>query len=116
MSRCKCVFLGLFVLVLFAAPAYSQAPLICTMSATPPTVRSEGLAEKMGDIVLHCSGGTPGLVITGNLSISLSVPITNRLISGTTSDLVVTVDTGSGPVAASFSAQLLTPQTVSLNN
>ena len=69
----------------------------------------------MGDIVLGCSGGTPGLVITGNLSISLSVPITNRLISGTTSDIVVTVDTGSGPVAAPFSAQLLTPQTVSLN-
>ena len=69
----------------------------------------------MGDIVLGCSGGTPGTAVTGNLSISLTVPITNRLISGTAGDIVVTVNSGSGPVAVPFTAQLTSPQTVSLN-
>src|SRR5438270_11250722 len=89
--------LSALIFILLAHPAYSQSPMICTVSATPPKVRAEGLAEKMGDIVLSCSGGTPGLVITGNLSVSLSVPITNRLTPGTAGDIVVPVDTGSGP-------------------
>jgi uncharacterized protein (TIGR03437 family) len=78
-------------------------------------VRLEGLAEKMGDIVLGCSGGTPGLVITGNLSVQLTVPITNRLSGGASGDIVVTVDTGSGPVPQTVPEQLQTPQVVSFN-
>jgi uncharacterized protein (TIGR03437 family) len=86
------------------------------VSATPVAVRSEGLAEKLGDIVLGCSGGTPGLTITGNLTVQLSVPITNRLSPGTAGDIVVTVDTGSGQVSANVQQQQLqTPQVVSLN-
>src|SRR5215471_17101653 len=106
MSRCKCAFFALIVLVLFARPSYSQAPLICRVSATPPTVRIEGLAEKMGDIVLDCSGGTPGLVVTGNLTVQLSVPLTNRLTAGTAGDIVITADTGSGQVAVPVAQQL----------
>src|SRR5437588_5095589 len=114
MLRPACAFVLVLLFVFFAVPSYSQSPLVCTVSATPPTVRIEGLAEKMGDVVLGCSGGTPGLVVTGNLSISLTVPITNRLTSGTAGDIVVTVDTGSGPLPTPVLAQLLTPQVVSL--
>ena len=109
------IALGFFLSSL-SVPSFAQTPLFCTASATPLTVRIEGLAEKMGDIVLSCSGGTPGAVITGNLSISLTVPITNRLTPGTPSDLVLTADTGSGPIPVAFTAQLISPQTVSLNN
>lgn len=115
MLRPGCILFLAFLFVFFAVPSYSQSPLICTVSATPPTVRNEGLAEKMGDLVLGCSGGTPGLVVTGNLSISLTVPITNRLTPGTAGDIVVTVDTGSGPLPTPVVAQLVTPQVVSLN-
>jgi uncharacterized protein (TIGR03437 family) len=112
----RTTFIALVILfTLFSIPGFSQNPLFCTANATPLTVRIEGLAEKMGDIVLNCSGGTPGAVITGNLSISLSVPVTNRLTPGTASDIVVTADTGSGPVPLSFTAQQIAPQTVSLN-
>ena len=116
MPRSTCITtLGFVVVSLFPAFTQAQTPLTCTVSATPSTVRIEGLAEKMGDIVLGCSGGTPGTAVTGNLSISLTVPITNRLISGTAGDIVVTVNSGSGPVAVPFTAQLTSPQTVSLN-
>jgi uncharacterized protein (TIGR03437 family) len=117
MSRCKFAFFNAFLLAFLALPAYSQGPLICPVSATPVIVRSEGLAEKMGDIVLKCTGGTPGLVITGNLSISLSVPITNHLAPGATGDILVTVDTGLGPIQQSVNEELQTPQgqVVSLN-
>src|SRR5215813_13954368 len=108
MSRCKVAFFGFIFLALFATPSYSQAPLICSVSATPVAVRAEGLAEKMGDIVLGCSGGTPGLVVTGNLTVQLSVPITNRLSAGTGGDIVLTVDTGSGQVPVSVVEQLQT--------
>src|ERR1044072_1023355 len=108
MSRCKRAFFIVFILALFAVPSYSQAPLVCTVSATPVTVRSEGLAEKMGDIVLGCTGGTPGLTITGNLTVQLTVPITNRLNAGTGGDIVITADTGSGPVPVSVVRQLPT--------
>src|SRR6266496_2896306 len=106
MPRSTSITLGLILFTLFSVPSFSQTPLFCTASATPLAVRIEGLAEKMGDIVLGCSGGTPGAVITGNLSISLSVPITNRLTAGTPSDIVVTADTGSGPLPVAFTAQL----------
>ena len=114
MLRFTCI-LGLIFLTVFSVPAFSQTPLFCTASATPLTVRIEGLAEKMGDIVLTCSGGTPGAVVTGNLAISLSVPITNRLTPGTPSDIVVTADTGPGAVPVAFNPLLISPQTVSLN-
>src|SRR5438034_7150011 len=108
MPRFVCsVAFGLILLTLLSVPSYSQSPLLCTASATPPNVRLEGLAEKMGDIVLGCTGGTPGAVITGNLGISLSVPITNRLTPGTPSDIVVTVNTGSGETPVLFTAQLI---------
>jgi hypothetical protein len=65
-------------------------------SAVPPTLRSEGLTELVGDIVLNCSGGTPtpaGLQIPqANITIFLNTQVTSRLYSGTTSEAVLTVD------------------------
>jgi uncharacterized protein (TIGR03437 family) len=58
----------------------------------------------MGDIILSCSGGTPGAVVSGGITISLNAPITNRLTAGTASDLVVTIDTGAGPQPGAVTA------------
>ena len=104
---------ALFFSVL-SLPAYAQNPLFCQAGATPLTVRSEGLAEKVGDIILQCSGGTPAAVVTGGITISLNVPITNRLTAGTAHDIVVTVDTGAGPVGATVAATSLNTVTVAL--
>ena len=45
----------------------------CAVSAVPNLVRAEGLTERMGDILLQCSGSNPGSVLSGNLSVFLPV-------------------------------------------
>lgn len=78
----------------------AQTTITCEASAQPPLVRAEGIAERTGDISLACSGGAPGLQITGNLSLFLNVNITNRVASNGSNqvnDMVLTVDNGSGP-------------------
>src|SRR5579885_1101921 len=79
--------------------AKGQAALNCTALSTPTPVRGEGITERVGDIALLCSGGTPSAQVKGNFSVILSVPITNRLAanSSTVTGVVFTVDNGSGP-------------------
>jgi uncharacterized protein (TIGR03437 family) len=78
------------------------------------TVRAEGLTERMGDIVLTCSGGTPGLIFSGNLTVLLTVDVTNKLGANNVVDAQLSVDTGSGPTPAGL-AQLAAPSAVSFN-
>jgi hypothetical protein len=65
-------------------------------SGVPPTVRSEGLTELTGDIVLNCSGGTPTpvgqFIPQANITIFLNTQVTSRLLSGSQSEAVLTVD------------------------
>jgi uncharacterized protein (TIGR03437 family) len=106
---------GPFVpLALFASLAYSQTPLLCTASAVPRQVRAEGIAERVGDVLLNCSGGTPGATVTANLTLFLSVNVTNKLANNVT-DVQLTVDTGAGPVAANVSGQPYGPNAVVFN-
>jgi len=52
--------------------------LTCTASANAPIIRAEGLTERMGDILVSCSG-RPNATISGNLTVFLDVNVTNRL-------------------------------------
>src|SRR5579864_8421318 len=102
--------------VLFSASlCYSSNALVCSASAVPLIIHSEGLAERMGDIVLSCSGGTPGAAMLGNLTIDLGVNVTNKLGVNNTVDAQLTVDTGSGPSPFGGTAQLTPPNTVTFN-
>jgi uncharacterized protein (TIGR03437 family) len=66
-------------------------------SGVPLQVRAEGLTERMGDILLQCSGYNPGTALSGNLTIFLPAGITNRVDSNNlTQDSVLFVDYGSG--------------------
>jgi hypothetical protein len=74
------------VLLGSAAMASAQTGMTCqTSSGTPPFVRSEGIAELLGDIVLLCTGGTPtpaGQPVAGvNINVLLNTNITSRLLS-----------------------------------
>ena len=75
--------------------------MFCTPSAVPPIVRSEGITERTGDILLDCTRGTPGAIVKGNLTVFLNVSVTNKLLANNTTDVLLTVDTGTiiqGPV------------------
>jgi uncharacterized protein (TIGR03437 family) len=104
------------LLLLFSANlSYSQSALICIPSAVPAVVHSEGLSERVGDIVLSCSGGTPGVTINGNLTVFLTVNVTNKLAANNTVDARLSVDTGSGPSPSSVAPQLAAPNAVAFN-
>jgi hypothetical protein len=72
----------------FVPAASAQAPAFtCVANAgTPPTVRSEGLTELVGDLVLSCTGGTPTqagqFVPQVNIQLFLNTNITSRLVGG----------------------------------
>ena len=92
--------LGRFLLpVLLVSSSVAHAALTCTISGAALPVRSEGLAERMGDVTLLCSGGSPGDHISGALFLLLTVPFTNRVLPDGTLNLPLTVVNGDGSIA-----------------
>jgi len=109
------LFYSLFSLFLVTS-AFAQN-LTCNVAAQPPLVREEGLTERTGDIELTCAGGTPSAQIMGNLTLFLSVNITNRLAAGNTvTGVIFTADNGSGPQTITAPGVLTAPSTLVYNN
>ena len=73
-------------------------PFTCSANvAVPPVVRSEGITELVGDILLSCTGGKPtpaGQVIpTAAISVTLNTQVTNRLLNQSgQSDALLMID------------------------
>ncbi len=75
MAAFRKVFLALVVVALAAATASAQ--VICTGGASPKIVRTEGLTELLGDIVLSCNitAGTPASSF--NIQVTLNTNATS---------------------------------------
>ena len=61
-----------------------NAPLTCNAAAgVPYTLRSEGVTELLGDLILTCTGGTPTILNTQiplqNFQISINTNVTSRI-------------------------------------
>ncbi len=97
--------------------AVAQTSFSCNTLATPLSVRGEGITERVSDITLDCTGGTPSAKITGNFTVNLNVHVTNRLApnSETLTGLILTVDNGSGPQPIATPATLAAPNTLAFN-
>ena len=91
--------------------AFAQHPggglVTCVAGSTPTVVRSEGLAEILGDIVLSCTtniaGGLPPTIQT-NFNVTLNTNVTNNINFGaggavTDAVLVINENTVGGPNA-----------------
>ena len=77
------------------------------LTSSPIPVRAEGLTERVGILVLNCSGYNSGAAISGSLQVSLPVAITNRLGSNNqTTDVVVSANLGSGYVPLPVTGQI----------
>ncbi|MEO7143939.1 MAG: hypothetical protein ABI165_10630, partial [Bryobacteraceae bacterium] len=108
-------FLGLLAFLGAAGSLFAQNPILtCAVSANPPVVHAEGITERTGDVVLACTGGTPNARVSGNLSLFLSVAVTNRITAAGNPDVGLTIDAGSGPIAANV-APMLSGNTVAFN-
>src|SRR5665213_4235483 len=66
------------VTLLFSFSSFAQLPT-CTFNSTANSVHQEGLAERVGNITVTCSGGTVGATVSLQLFISLNANITNRV-------------------------------------
>ena len=87
------------ILPLALCAAFAQVPnpvVRCQVTTTPVSVRAEGLTEPLGDVVVQCSA-IPDAAFTGNITLYLPVPITNRVdAAGMTQEGLLSVDLGSG--------------------
>ena len=82
---------------IFHSASFSQTgPAFCVVSAESPIIRSEGIAERAGDIVLECTGGRPGAVEEGNLTVLPAAAVTNRVAADGTLDATLTINSGAG--------------------
>ncbi len=106
--------LRLLVSILVTSSFANANVLTCTPSAVTPSLHAEGLAERLGDIVLTCVDGQPG-PLSGNLNVFLNVNVTNKLTPQGNADAVLTVDTGTGPVSAGVPPALLSANQIAFN-
>lgn len=79
------------------ASAQTTPPLTCQANAgATPLVRSEGLAELTGDVVIICTGGTPTAagqtVPQVNIQVFLNTNVTSRLVADPLSEALLLID------------------------
>src|SRR6266498_1297439 len=86
------------LLMVPAAFAQVAPALQCTAKADgiPMTVRSEGVAEPLSDIIVTCTGGTAtpvtGNVAQVNITVFLSVSVTSQTVNLPFSEVLLIVD------------------------
>ena len=98
--KCLLAFAGVALLAsLGSSTAYAQGGFTCNANAgTPNIVRSEGVAEEVGDLILNCTGGTftpAGTPIPlSNVQISLNTNVTSRIVAatGNISEALILID------------------------
>ena len=75
--------LSLF-LILYVTSCVAQAPFACeTVPSQPALLRFESLAERIADIEISCSGGSPGFTTVTNITLTVNTPVATPL-SGVT--------------------------------
>jgi len=78
MADFRKLFLALMAGVLLFTTAASAVDYACNANAVPTLVRSEGIAELTGDILLNCDGVIPPNGILANIRLKLTANITSN--------------------------------------
>jgi hypothetical protein len=108
MADFRRIVLVLAVLSLCAGIAGAQA-LTCNATTVPTQLRSEGITELMGDILLTCTGGVstaPGSVIPqANFVVYTNTTVTSRLLVGSASEALLLIDEPGSGLASYGAAQ-----------
>ncbi len=95
MADFRKLMLALLAGVLLFATVSSAAPFACNATAVPTLVRSEGIAEMMGDVLLRCDGEVPAGGILANIRLRLTTNITSNPAGGTSAlEAVLILDEG----------------------
>ena len=105
------------------ASAQTTPPIVCSTTAQPLTVRTEGLTEQTGDVVISCTGGavpSAGAVLPQvNISVTLSTNITSRLLNDPITEALLFIDdpqaAAQNPCAPASGSTVCTPLTAGAN-
>jgi hypothetical protein len=96
MSDFRKLLLAFALIALLTGVASAQPPITCSVTAQPLTVRSEGLAEQTGDVLISCTGGAipaAGSVLPQvNISVTLSTNITSRFLNDPITEALLFID------------------------
>jgi uncharacterized protein (TIGR03437 family) len=95
--------LSLYMALLVSAVAFGQPPVggppgfTCVANAgNPVIVRTEGITELVGDLLLQCTGGTPtaagATVPQTNVTVFLNTQVTSRLLPNGFIDALLLID------------------------
>jgi hypothetical protein len=117
------------LLCLGSSTAFAQPAFTCNTNAGAPNiVRSEGVTELVGDLILDCTGGVPTtggqFIPLSNVQVSLNTNITSRIISSSSgaSEALMLIDepfpalTTQNPSTATPAAGQATAQLACLAN
>src|SRR6185312_10580377 len=102
------------VILLFPASAQvgpGGPAMQCTPSVSvTPTLRSEGFTERVGDLILFCTGGVPrsaGQALpTARIEIYFNTGVTNRVYAGGWSDAMLIIDEPNSGLSGTSDTQL----------
>lgn len=72
--RCPVLLFFAAILLVTSLPAAD-----CSLTSAPSPMLAGGLAEPLGDLVLHCSFGAPGSALQGMLLLGLDAKLANRI-------------------------------------
>ncbi len=89
--------------------------LSCTTSAVPALIRSEGITERIGDILLNCSGAPAGTAVSASLTLFTTTVITNRINSAGNTDVQVVLETAGASQILNTTASLGSPSSVNIS-
>ena len=86
-----------FTALTIIQPASAATPYTCTLNAAvTPTVRAEGMAELLGDMILNCFGGVPtaagSTVPTADIRLTLGTLANSRAVSGSFTETLLLID------------------------
>jgi len=103
MADFRKLMLALLAGVLLFATVASADPFSCNATAVPTLVRSEGIAEMMGDVLLRCDGTVPTAGILANIRLRLTTNITSNPAGGTSAlESVLILDEGLTAMGLAF--------------
>lgn len=116
MADFRKLLLALIVGALLFTTTVGAAEYACSATAVPTLVRSEALADFVGDILLTCTGTVPTQGIMANIRVTLGTNITSNPISGSISEATLILDNGASGFRGYSSTSPLTPYTDGTQN
>src|SRR5260221_5307596 len=84
------------LLTALAASAQTQSLNCSVTTAVGADAVVDGLTERVGDLVVRCTGGVPtaarASIPTANISVTLNTLVTSRVLAGTWTDALLLLD------------------------